>query len=1114
VLDLAGGSPKNEYSRGDSGRSTLALPSRPDELEAAGIHVGRLGDAGELLDEQAKAAYKTRLLELREELDEAKELGQVDRATKVEDEIGALASELTRAVGLGGRNRRAGSATERARQRAKKSIKIAIARIAKNDTELGRVLSRCIRTGIHCSYIPDQNFPIEWQFGEAPNSQTETERSGPGYGGDPSHALGASAQLLGPVLDARDQSEFEGREAEIGYLHELVEGALLGRGAIVMVGGGPGVGKTRLAVEAGSYASRRGCGFLIGRCYERAEPRPYLPFEEIIEMALREAPSMDEFRSAIGENVAELAQIAPQLRRVFPNIPARIELPPEETRGYMFQSVAESFAHMAYNVPLVLLLDDLHWADETSLVLLFYLAQRIGRIPIVMVGTYRDTDLKGDSALVRTLEELNRIGIRTIKLQDLSEEEVARMLRNLSLRDPPQNLVKTIYEETQGNPFFVKELYRYLLEEGKIFDASGQFHSAVKIEEVEVPDKVRLVVGRRLERLGEVSKSVLTAAAVIGRSFSFKLLEALLNHLDADDLLTSIERAQQMGLVVSGSEGSEAPLWFTHEIVRQTLLAGISLARRQRLHLRIADALEKIRAHTLSEHAAEIAHHLVQGGSASDPQKTTHYLSLAGTSALDGAAYETALSNLQSAFSRVDENDPRQRAGLLYQMAIAERGLGRWGKAVLRWNESLALYTAIGDREAVGRISFRIAQGFIWAGRYEEAAEVADRGLAQLEGIVSRDRALLLAILGMSKAVDGDYRAAEEAFSNAFALVEDLSDPSLNSAILAFRLEFDFFFLRLHAALEESREGESIHREVSLWVRARLLCWTQYTLYALGRLDEAKEIGKELEPLTTKIGHVAALSFCVRIGAWIEFARKPDLVRLAKQLNEDLDANRGAGLDVSAAYSHVQLSVVEFFRGNWDEALSHAQEACTARSPHVMLGINIGTLFRQKAYADDRDGALALLDEWDENLPVAGKPNSIGSWTMLLLAVEGLFVLGERQRAAEFYPLVCELLSTEAICVAWVAPFPRTIAGVAAAASEQWESSEQHFRIAWDQAEKFPHRLEQAEIRRFYASMLLNRGASNDREKARRLLIEAGAIYAEIGMPRHVGIADRFLERC
>ena len=146
------------------------------------------------------------------------------------------------------------------------------------------------------------------------------------------------------------------------------------------------------------------------------------------------------------------------------------------------------------------------------------------------------------------------------------------MLRGLSHRDPPASLVKVVFDETQGNPFFVEELYKHLAEERELFDASGQFRDNVRVAETDVPDRVRLVVGRRLERLGQTGKQVLSAAAVIGRSFSFKLLEAVLDNDTVDDLLTAIEQAERMGLIVSSSEGPEAPFRFAHEIVRQTLL--------------------------------------------------------------------------------------------------------------------------------------------------------------------------------------------------------------------------------------------------------------------------------------------------------------------------------------------------------------------------------------------------------------------------------------------------------------------------------------------------------------------------------------------------------------
>src|SRR6202043_1352695 len=177
--------------------------------------------------------------------------------------------------------------------------------------------------------------------------------------------------------------------------------------------------------------------------------------------------------------------------------------------------------------PNMYLLEDLHWADESTLELLIHLADRIAQLPVVIVATYRGGYPDDNPALVRTLEELIRMGVRPQKLSGLSKDAVAQMLHGLSQRQAPERLVDLIFEESQGYPFFVEEVYRHLIEERKVFDAAGQLRADGQIAEDEVPENVRLIVGRRLERLDENVKRALTAAAVIGRSFSFKLLTAI-----------------------------------------------------------------------------------------------------------------------------------------------------------------------------------------------------------------------------------------------------------------------------------------------------------------------------------------------------------------------------------------------------------------------------------------------------------------------------------------------------------------------------------------------------------------------------------------------------------
>jgi predicted ATPase len=270
------------------------------------------------------------------------------------------------------------------------------------------------------------------------------------------------------------RTTFAGRETERAAIRAALDRALGGHGSIVMLGGGPGVGKSRLAMEMAEYASRAGFRCLVGHCYERDEPFPFLPFVEIIESGLAQAASLDEFRRRMGDSAPELAQIVPSLRRVFPDIPPPLDLPPAQKRRYLFQSISEGLGRAARTRSYVYIIEDLHWADESTLALLIHLANRVAQLPIAIIGTYRDGSTENNPAFVRTLEELIRMGVRPLKLGGLTQDAIAQMLNGLSQRQAPESLVSLIFEESQGYPFFVEEVYRHLSEEGKIFDAAGR----------------------------------------------------------------------------------------------------------------------------------------------------------------------------------------------------------------------------------------------------------------------------------------------------------------------------------------------------------------------------------------------------------------------------------------------------------------------------------------------------------------------------------------------------------------------------------------------------------------------------------------------------------------
>jgi tetratricopeptide (TPR) repeat protein len=598
---------------------------------------------------------------------------------------------------------------------------------------------------------------------------------------------------------------------------------------------------------------------------------------------------------------------------------------------------------------------------------------------------------------------------------------------------------------------------------------------------------------------------------VIGRSFSFQLLTGI-SLIDVDELFTVIEKAQQMGIIVPSSEGPEKPFTFAHELVRQTLLAGISTLRRQQLHAGVADAIERLDPGAVSERAGEIADHLVKGGAFADDRKLVRYLTLAGKNALEAAAFEEARRSLLSALSRQDAFGVTERAALLASLAMAEQGLEQWDAALAHLGESLEIYISVGDREMIGRSFTELTDAFIWAGHFQEATETARRGLAHLQTDVSADRARLLAALGQARAAAGEYDPADDALREALSIASQLSDPKLIARLLGARSIVNFHFFRLKEAAADGFRSEQLGgSEAPPWQRALQLRVLHQTLLFLGRLEEALRIADELEPLAKKIGQTYSLSLCLKTRAWAEFGKAPDLAKLETGIQQVSRSDQMAWFAYWEAISEVQLSLVAFFRGNWAGALLHAQASCRPEPGSSVEGFGVGTLFRQMAYAGDHDGAFALLREKRTWLPLSGQQNTRGSWMMLALVIEGLVMLGDRSQAGQFYPLVREMIATGAVVIWPLSRFTHTIAGLAAAAACQWEAAEDHFQIALQQAKSLPQRLEQAEIRRFHAMMLMDRAAPGDREKAQTLLAEALESYTQIGMPRHIEMTQALL---
>jgi len=976
----------------------------------------------------------------------------------------------------------------------------------------------------------------------------------------------ADATAAAPVL--AESTPFVGRDEERAEMRRLMEQAIAGHGSIILIRGEPGVGKTRLAHELVLEARARGMGDQIGRCYEMEGAPPYIPYVEMMQNAMRADPAT--FRAALGENAGEVAKILPELRRVYDDIPPPLELPPEQERLYLFNSMLEFLERVTRVAPLLLVLDDLHWADDATLQLAQHIAQRQDKMALLTVITYRDIELDTARPFARTLEMFLRQRLaHRIALKPLPQAGVAAMLQALTGQPPPEGLVEAIYRETEGNPFFVEEVFQHLSEQGKLLDAAGRWLADLEVGELDVPEGVRLVISRRLDCVSEGCRAALTDAAVVGRDFTFDLLEKL-SDVHADGLLDAIDEAERANLIVAADEGSvpaalasataqrsaEARFRFAHELIRQTLVSGLSLPRRQRLHLRVADTMELVYGRDAELYAADMAHHLYQAGAAADPTRTARYLVLAGDRAIEGAAFAEALRNYERAFSLLPAGERAARADLLYKRGLARRSLGDWDGALADWRDAADAYEGLGDKEAAARTFDGMCYQLSWGLRLYEVAELSQRGLALVGGRDSYSTCRLIGWGAVVLPLGGYYSAGRAMERRAVAMAERLGDAGLLGAELQITASRHFAFMEFRESAETREKADALLKKGgNLFDLTASHYFGHIALSFLGRFDESDTAWREAVPLAERLGHMIGTSD----GGYVpELLRSGDLAVFERGRRAALAHALSLGPENATfiALARLQVGLAMFLKGQWQDASESFEESAAVAPDGAFRGQMLGVAMLGRAYVGDAAGALSIFHQGARAvgrrgretapsslvrpmfraarvsglgliglvsliretrsmqkrgpLPRAGRPNTWGSWSMLFSAVEALVVIGEVSEAAKLYPLVLEGMKTGTLLRIDLRLLD-TIAGIAAGAGGKWPEAEEYFRTALRRCDELPHIIEQPEARRWYAWMLLQRDGPGDRERARDLLTEAIGMYRQIGMPKHVEIAEALL---
>jgi tetratricopeptide (TPR) repeat protein len=841
---------------------------------------------------------------------------------------------------------------------------------------------------------------------------------------------------------------------------------------------------------------------------------PFIPWVEIVEEAVRTRPRA-VFRSALGDTAPEVAKIVPELRQLFLDIPPAIELPPEQHRRYLFNSFLSFLERAASSTTHVLLIDDLHWADESTLSLLRHIAQRIAQVPMLIVATYRDDELDSTRPFAKTLEALMRQRLaHRFPLHRLAEDGVRNMLTALSNQDVPDAVVRTLFRATEGNPFFVEEMFHDLVEEGLLFGGGGQWRTALQTDSIDVPESIRLVISRRAERLNGAARRILATIAVIGRSFDLALLSELCDS-DLEQWLTGLEEAQAAKLVLSVAAGRDVRWEFAHGLIRQTLESQLPAARRQRAHLRIAEAMERAYSTRLERHASEIARHLYQAGAAAPEDKTTRFLILAGDLALEARAFDEALRQFDNALSIQDEQQVRSVAALRYKKGTALRSLGRGDEALEEWHRALATYEALGDVESIAHTLYDVVWETSWRppgsailrglSPIQAAKSIAQRGLELVEsGDAVHGRLLALMAVWSARAGD-DFRTSLDLLQEAEALGARLQQPRLTMELLDARMHIHYAYMQLPQTVEIGRAAVGMRHERGELYDACDNYWAiMLASFTMGRLKEALDVSQTLEALATRVGHLPGRWNVRVVRTLVELVTSGDLVRSETMARADMEAAAVTN-PVWRSFNHLTIGLMRFFAGDWPMARSEFDAAVRHDPKSFTDGVFPSAWLLAQTYAGDAE-ALGRLKESASSLITLTEENPHGVWERLQNVVEGLAVLRQARDAAALYPLVLKAIEKGA-AISYGVRLWQMVAGIAAAAGGHIDAARAHFETALRQADELPHRIAQPEIRRWYGQMMLDTGADSDRDRARVLLAEALGMYQALGMPRHVEMA-------
>ncbi|CAN5122009.1 AAA family ATPase [soil metagenome] len=890
---------------------------------------------------------------------------------------------------------------------------------------------------------------------------------------------------------------FVGRERELAELDGALKDAESGHGRLVLVGGEAGIGKSRLADEFAQRARGRGLVVLWGRCWEAGGAPAYWPWIQSVRAYVRGRPA-PRVAEEMGAGRGDIARVIPELADL---VPDRGRAPigpvdPEAARFRLFHSIGTFLGNAAGGQPIVMVLEDLHGADEPSLLLLRFLAGQLEGVRLLVLGTFRLESLDREHPLRTTLAELAREpSTLRLSLGGLTEDDVARFIALSTGTTPHPAAVAVVHRETEGNPLFVGEVVRLLAAEARL-DSALEAGSLAKA----IPASISEAIARRLGRLSERCADVLILAAILGRDFGLDPLERV-SGLTRDELLDALDEAVDARLVTD-SPGAPGRLRFAHALVRDVLYEELPPIRRMRLHRRMGQVLERVYAEDLESHLAELAHHFGEAAPAGEVGRAVGYARRAGDRAVRLLAFEEAARWYERALGAVELDasiGQDTRCDLLLAAGDAQLKAGELGSAKQTFLAAAEVARMLRSPERLAMAALGYGGRFVWMRpghdrRMIPLLEEALAGLREADGIL---RCRLLARLAGALRDRPDREPRASLSLEALRMARRLGDPPTLAYALISRYAAnwgpDTAQEQIAIADELVRLAEGIgdrDREVEgHLLRVKSLMAAGDINGARAEMELSARLAEEMrQPSQRWYAAVDRATLALFEGRFEEAERLIPEVRDLGLRAQDMDAEVAYRLQTFALRKEQgRLQEMEdIVRRSAQEYPWYPLFRCVLANMHAELGR--GARARVELEALSRDGftGIPIDNEW---------------LFAVALLPEVVRFLEDAPRAAILYDLLLphadlNVYSAPELSLGSAARY----LGLLSATLGRREEAVRHFEEAIEANERMGSPPWAAHSRHDLAAVLLARDAPGDLERARSLLREVVDVSSRLGM--------------